>query len=62
MTHGCAQTRRRRGTIAEPQGPHEGRLDPLGDDHVEASLTRCTTFVNLEAVFVQTLDTLVDGR
>ncbi|MFV8751682.1 hypothetical protein ACNOYE_14145 [Nannocystaceae bacterium ST9] len=38
------------------QGSFEGSFDTLRDLHGEASLTRCTTFVNLGVIFVQTLD------
>jgi hypothetical protein len=38
------------------QGSFEGRFNALREDHGEASLTGCTTFVNHGVVFVQTLD------
>jgi len=53
--HRGAQTRRRR-RFAVSQGSFEGLFDTLRDVHCEASLTRCTTFVNLGVIFVQTLD------
>jgi hypothetical protein len=42
--------------FAVSQGSFEGRFDALRDVHGRASLTCCTTFVNLGVIFVQTLD------
>ena len=60
MPHGSTKGRRGLTPFTVPQGSPQGCLDTtIRGVHFGASLTPCTTFVNLGRFFVQTLDTLV---